>query len=810
MSQPSPDRDLAELLWRRGALPRALLSACLKRAEQSGGGLGALLIAEGHLDLARLRELRSAEEPEARGPGGTLRLDSDAERPAAPARYRAELPPSDTQAADPQRIPGARRRVGPYELLEELGRGGMGAVYRARHLKTGQECALKTLHQGGDAEDQQRFRREADLAWQLEHPGIVRVLDVGSDGPLRYLGLELLSGGSLQTRLARQGPLPIAEVLRIGAALADALQHAHEGGVLHRDLKPANVILDGAGDPKLADFGLAQGPSGHSLTTTGSILGTPAFMAPEQARDSKRVDERTDVYGLGATLYCLLTGRPPVVAGSLHEALAMLESQSPPPLRSLRPAASAELEAVLRCALARDPGDRYASAAALGLALREAGGGGAIPRPRGPLWIGVAALLVCAGLGLGLALASREERSFSPSPAGGELPSPAGEVSPAAPGASAPPPAQDLALAQGPAASERLSSRSEAPLAGGLARLFGGDPWEGVVTWTRLSAQGELGLSAFLRLRPGPEGSRERAVELLRLQAYVFEPGGAPRFDSNPGRGRAGLLPVLLQPLPLADLRVVEGGCLEWAALPGLKVGRSGLELDALIAERLSPRSLVDLWVRSAALEAGAAGTLERRALDSAGLVGAAWREGKTTISVERIRAYRVMAGVFLGKTHPQDWPALVSRNGLEDFNHYKAGELFEEPALPARGGEAATLSVGCVVRARPFGLPIAVLPQQRDVFALEVLGSWRRIQWGASYAYVALEDLRPALVSEGCEVTANKPILARLTPGKADSSGGALEGQRFVLTGRSAEGRLEIYYDHRLLWIEARWLRKL
>ncbi|MBX3466220.1 MAG: serine/threonine protein kinase [Planctomycetes bacterium] len=201
---------------------------------------------------------------------------------------------------------------GHHRLGRLLARGGMGAVYEAVHAPSGAPRAVKLLLGGADAEARERFRREAEVMATLDHPHVARVhtADLASDPP--YLVQDLLPGGSLQDRL-RQGPLSPAEVLALGEKVARAVAHAHARGVLHRDLKPANVLFDDRGEPRVTDFGLSRraGQGSVALTATGQVLGTPAYMAPEQALGLREVDARSDVYGLGAVLYAALAGTSP-------------------------------------------------------------------------------------------------------------------------------------------------------------------------------------------------------------------------------------------------------------------------------------------------------------------------------------------------------------------------------------------------------------------------------------------------------------------------------------------------------------------
>jgi serine/threonine protein kinase len=243
----------------------------------------------------------------------------------------------------------------------------MGVVYRARQTRLNRVVALKMVLTGASAgpEGLARFRAEAQAIARLDHPNIVRVYEAGEHRGLPYFSMDLVEDGSLKDLLAAR-PLPARDSARVVEALARAAHHAHQHGIIHRDLKPANVLWK-AGLPLLADFGLAKRLDRETgLTASGAVLGTVAYMAPEQA-DGKAgtVGPRTDVYGLGAVLYELLSGRPPVQGETWLEALAQLLHGEPPPPSRLRPDVPGELEAVcLRC-LEKDPARRYPSAEAL-------------------------------------------------------------------------------------------------------------------------------------------------------------------------------------------------------------------------------------------------------------------------------------------------------------------------------------------------------------------------------------------------------------------------------------------------------------
>ncbi len=263
------------------------------------------------------------------------------------------------------------RRLGPYALLAEIGRGSFGVVLRARDLRSGQLVAIKRLLGRCSELDLARFQQEAQAGQRVRHPNVAALLDTGQDALGPYLVFELVEGRDLGQVLRTDGPLPDRRVAELGLALTGALAHAHAQGVLHRDLKPSNVLLDGDGRPRLTDFGLARlAGRGQSLTATGDLLGTPVYMAPEQAMaDKARVGPATDVYGLGATLFALLTGRPPALGANVTEVLQAVVHDPPPAPHQLRPAVDRELSRlVLRC-LEKAPEDRFAGMPELGAAL---------------------------------------------------------------------------------------------------------------------------------------------------------------------------------------------------------------------------------------------------------------------------------------------------------------------------------------------------------------------------------------------------------------------------------------------------------
>ena len=277
---------------------------------------------------------------------------------------------------------------GDYELLEELGRGGMGIVYRAVQRSLGRTVAIKMLLRrdlAGPA-DLARFRSEAEAAAQLDHAGIVSIFEVGEHDGHPFYSMQFIEGTTLAKRLAR-GPLPPREAAELLAKVAEAVQAAHARGVLHRDLKPSNILIDASGEPRVSDFGLAKRlEAGDSVTHTGAILGTPCYMSPEQAAGSRGdVGPTSDVWSLGAILYQMLTGRPPFQAANpMDTLLAVLEADPPLP-RSLDPQVDRDLEMIALKSLQKPQDLRYESAAALAADLRAYLAGEPVAARRGGL-----------------------------------------------------------------------------------------------------------------------------------------------------------------------------------------------------------------------------------------------------------------------------------------------------------------------------------------------------------------------------------------------------------------------------------------
>lgn len=356
----NPVCDRFEAEWRAGAAPRL----------------------EDYLALADaadrpplLRELLQLEVHYRRRRGDTVAPDEYRQRFPEYADVLSAVLAPPTVSADGESVVGVERATSTdlpsipgYEILGVLGRGGMGLVYQARHLQLKRVVALKTLRAGqfsGPAE-LARFRMEAEVVARFEHPHLVHIYDIGAAAGQPFLALEYCPGGSLDRKL-NGTPLEPREAAKLVAILARAMQAAHERGIVHRDLKPANVLLTADGQPKIADFGLAKClDAGGTVTQSGAVVGTPAYMAPEQAvGQSKAIGPATDVYALGAILYESLTGRPPFSGKNTMEILDQVRHAEPAPPRRLQPRVPRDLETVCLKCLAKEPAGRYSSALAL-------------------------------------------------------------------------------------------------------------------------------------------------------------------------------------------------------------------------------------------------------------------------------------------------------------------------------------------------------------------------------------------------------------------------------------------------------------
>ena len=283
-------------------------------------------------------------------------------------------PPSQLGAAqlqiqsDRERNPAALQhgsRFGDYEIIDEIARGGMGVVYKARQIKLNRTVAVKMILSGQLASeaDVKRFYSEAESAAKLDHPGIVPIFEVGQHAGQHYFSMGFVDGESLSARIAR-GPLSPRDAAELTKKITEAVAYAHEQGIIHRDLKPHNVLLTVDGEPKVTDFGLAAQVEGeHELTTTGQILGTPGYMPPEQAQGRiNDIGPESDLYSLGGVLYCLLTGRPPFQMPTMLETIKHVIESPPVSPRSLNPAIDRDLETICLKCLEKDKVNRFRSA----------------------------------------------------------------------------------------------------------------------------------------------------------------------------------------------------------------------------------------------------------------------------------------------------------------------------------------------------------------------------------------------------------------------------------------------------------------
>jgi serine/threonine protein kinase len=370
----TPDRDerLASLIDQLASDARA------------GRGADIDATAHAHPDLAaELRELWAvAQFAHLARPPATDKQPTTALPLAGPLTpsFGGDVTSSSGAAALP-------RDFGDFQLLEELGRGGMGVVYKARQKSLDRVVALKMVREAHLAsdEDRARFRREAESAARLKHPNIVTIHEVGAAGGQAYLCMEFVGGETLAEKVRADGPLPPREAARLVAIIARAVEHAHAQGILHRDLKPSNILLVSGGvvngesltttthlspltahQPKVGDFGLAKKIDGSaSFTRTGAVVGTPSYMAPEQAAGRKDLTPAADVYALGAILYELLTGRPPFQAAHPVDTLLLVLEQEPVPPRDLNPTVDRDLELICLKCLQKPVELRYPTAAAL-------------------------------------------------------------------------------------------------------------------------------------------------------------------------------------------------------------------------------------------------------------------------------------------------------------------------------------------------------------------------------------------------------------------------------------------------------------
>jgi len=358
-------------------------------------------------------ESPAADRPPLGNDGLTTDRTSETEVPPSP---ESEMP---LDFLRPSEQPGHLGRVGHYEVLEVVGRGGMGIVLRASDEKLHRVVAIKVMapQLATSAAARKRFIREAQAAAAVSHDHVVTIHAVEEADGLPYLAMQYVSGLSLQQRLDKSGSLEIREIVRIGMQTAAGLAAAHAQGLIHRDIKPANILLEnGVERVKITDFGLARAVADASMTQTGMVAGTPQYMSPKQAR-GETVDRRSDLFSLGSVLYAMCTGRPPFRADSGMAVLKRVCDDTPRPIRETNPDMPEWLEAIIAKLHAKDPGQRYQSAAEVAELLNEhlahLQHPSVVPLPavekpakhvpvRRRLWATAAAVLLCAVAGLGL------------------------------------------------------------------------------------------------------------------------------------------------------------------------------------------------------------------------------------------------------------------------------------------------------------------------------------------------------------------------------------------------------------------------
>ncbi len=369
-----PIRTLAELLVSQGALTPVqcdLVETLSSEYIERGGGdalKGLATLIANPSARERLDQLGDLGLPESLSHVFSLTTTLPREPdPRLDGLTQPLLPPTKS-------VPNSWPRVAGYQIVEVLGSGGMGIVYKAHQERLDRFVALKMIRAGGGArpEDLARFETEAKAVAAIEHNNIVKIFDIGEQDGLPYFSLEYLSGGSLSQKIGGK-PQPFDQAARIVETMARAIHVAHEHKVIHRDLKPANVLFAADGTLKITDFGLVKRlESDSKQTRSGSILGTPSYMAPEQARgESQSVGPAADQYALGAILYDLLTGRPPFQGTSVLDTLEMVRSKEPVAPAQLQPKTPRDLETICLKCLEKDVARRYPDVLALAEDLRR-------------------------------------------------------------------------------------------------------------------------------------------------------------------------------------------------------------------------------------------------------------------------------------------------------------------------------------------------------------------------------------------------------------------------------------------------------
>ena len=716
-----------------------------------------------------------------------------AQRPASMAELARELTVEASDAARP-RVEAQR-----FASIRLIGRGGMGEVHLARDRATGQEVALKRLPLDGlDAEALGRFQREARALEQLRHPGIVGLVawGLGEGGP--WLAMEHCPGGSLADRVRAGGPLEPAEAAGVGAAVAGALLHAHGAGLVHRDVKPENLLVDAAGAIKLADFGLARPiQSGGSLTATGALVGTPAYAAPELIQgDPRRAGPAADVYGLGATLYFLLSGQAPFRGLTVMALLEQVVRGAPARLAELRPGLDPRLERLVMSCLEKDPAARP-DARQLVAALRALASGGAQAPglPRGALALGALTLAALVATGISV-LGGSQPQHGPPGP-----PPPSVQVVPAE--------ELEACLQRARTALDR-SDLEACHLAASQLLAHVPDHREGLLLRARASMWGgqleaaRRDLDLALALTPGDPTAQ--VLEAQLLAAGGDREGALDRLDAliaaHPGQADAHAT--------RADLR--------------RRLGRPGSLDDAREAARLAPgearilaaaahflgeqgqvREALELAERAVVADPGRSTAWLARGMNRVRL--GAWREGVADLeeahrlAPEAEKPLVCLAELLVGQgLDPQRGRALLEgRARFQDPLAYLLRAQARHQARDPQGAradleEALRLApdhpMGLVIRARLFagddpqaalaGLDRVLSAQPEPPVLVDALLARARIRAVLEQREAALADLERVL-----ELTPDHPealfIRASQRIGGGDEAGAAADLRRLV-----------------------------
>lgn len=704
----------------------------------------------------------------------------------------------------------------------------MGAVHEGVHERTGERHAVKLLvvPAGRHPEDLARFRREAALTARLEHPHIVRVHDLGLERPPYYLAMDLVEGGSLQSRLDREGPLPLALAVDVACKLTGALWHAHAHGVVHRDVKPLNILLDPQGEPRLVDFGLARdgGAVLERLTLTGEIVGTPRYIAPEQVLDSRAVDGRADVYALGGVLFAMLSGQPPMPGRDVTEVFRAVRDHVPPPPSSLRPGVPPALDAICARALAKDPAQRFASAAALLEALEAARAAlvasapgptghtdgpsaGAAPARRGAtiaLWL---TALLAASVGAVALLAAPSRPSGPSTPRTTATPTPPADTAPAPPtGAlTLDADADDDRPVRSPWTLAALDGRHHA-----LSLALRDDA-------DRIVASATLLLASRVDQVAG-----DRATVALMIERVSAWDGREVRRLDAGSAARSGALSGLLGRGVVCALAVSNGDVVEvrgdeaLAAAARLAAGEGAL--GPVLGALLRPERLEAL-LRAAARDAGEAGA-RRTPIDGWFTAVGASRQA-LTLALEPVQvggAGAAVADLLPGRL--QDAASLWLLNGLPPLDGVAPAGSSLVPG-PASFGAPPELVVvvaeALPVFAAPWGQVVATLGGGQVVGAHERRGVWRRVCVEGAAAWV-VEGEALASTPSGVEGVVVEAPDAYAYPNPERRKGTALgiapQGAVFLVHGRTpGVGRgphLELSYGGVRCWVLERDTRPL